>query len=195
MGPSRRSTHDFRAIVARAAELVPATSASASPSPRAAHGHPCLRPPRSGASGSSRPFARPARFLTLARRGRPTTSPPPRRRPGDRERFMDASSPTVDHMQRSLDYCRKTLDLRRPLARLIKQRSARPRYTHPIPAMPRVAALLFFPLISPRKPSARGPTLPQGRRIRPRHPPHPSPNTAAAATINQSENRIQRNPR
>lgn len=151
--PLGEGTHDFKAIVARAAELVPANvRIYCKPiTARPPDHHPCLRSglleqvvPRCARSRDL------ARFLTLARRGRPYDKPHLLADvAGDRERFMDALKvQQLDHMQRSLDYCRKTLDLRVSAGAASKPRSARPPiYTHPIPAaMPRVAALLLFPL-------------------------------------------------
>ena len=53
------------------------------------------------------------RFLALAKRGRPYDKPHLMADvAGDRERFMEALKlQQLDHMQRSLEYCKKSLDL------------------------------------------------------------------------------------
>lgn len=113
--PLGEGTHDFKAIVARAAELVPSNvriyckPITARP--------PTVIPVYDPAFWNKWfPRARSrdlARFLTLARRGRPYDKPHLLADvPGDRDRFMDSLKvQQLDHMQRSLDYCRKSLDL------------------------------------------------------------------------------------
>ena len=54
-----------------------------------------------------------ARFLALAKRGKPFNEPQVLEDVnGQRDRFMDALKiQQLEHMERSLDYCRKSLDL------------------------------------------------------------------------------------
>lgn len=122
--PLGEGTNDFKAIVARAAGLMPANvriyckPITARP--------PVLIPVYDSAFWSQWfPRARSrdlARFLALARRGRPYDKPhlvadvAP-----DRERYMDALKlQQMEHMKRSLDYCRDVLGLG------VRWRGARP---------------------------------------------------------------------
>jgi sugar phosphate isomerase/epimerase len=113
--PLGEGTNDFRALVARAAEIIPAgvriycKPITARP--------PVVLPVYSDEFWSkwfprarSRDFAR---FVALARRGRPYVKPHIEADiPGLRDKYMDALRlQQLEHMQISLEYCRKTLAL------------------------------------------------------------------------------------
>ena len=112
--PLGEGTVDFKAIVARAAEILPQVHIYCKPI--------TARPPvvlpvyseefwnKWFPRGRSRDFSR---FLALARRGKPYDKPHVEADiPGPRERFMEALKvQQLEHMERSLDYCRKTLNL------------------------------------------------------------------------------------
>jgi sugar phosphate isomerase/epimerase len=113
--PLGEGTVDFKALVVRAAEILPA-SVHVYCKPITA------RPPVVLAVYSDEfwkrwfPRARSgdfSRFLALARRGRPYDKPQVVADvPELRERYMDAlKSQQLDHMERSLGYCRKSLGL------------------------------------------------------------------------------------
>jgi sugar phosphate isomerase/epimerase len=113
--PLGEGTVDFKALVARAAEILPAgvyiycKPITARP--------PVILPVYSAKFWTTwfpRARARDlARFLALAKTGRPYDKPQiVADVTGERERYMDALKiQQLDHMERSLDYCRKTLDL------------------------------------------------------------------------------------
>jgi sugar phosphate isomerase/epimerase len=112
--PLGEGTVDFKALVARAAEILPPVHIYCKPI--------TARPPVVIPVYSDEfwtkwfPHARSrdlGRFLALARRGRPYDKPHMMADlPEVRDRYMDALKiQQLDHMQRSLDYCRKTLDL------------------------------------------------------------------------------------
>jgi 3-oxoisoapionate decarboxylase len=113
--PLGEGTVDFKAIVARAAEILPANvyiyckPITARP--------PVVIPVYSEEFWSKWfPRARSrdlGRFLALARRGRPYDKPHIEADvTGARERYMDALKvQQLDHMERSLEYCKKTLGL------------------------------------------------------------------------------------
>jgi sugar phosphate isomerase/epimerase len=113
--PLGEGTNDFKAIVARAAEILsPAVHIYCKPI--------TARPPvvlpvydnefwtKYFPRARSRDLAR---FLALAKRGRPYNQPHITEDvTGQRDRFMDALKiQQLDHMERSLVYCRKSLDL------------------------------------------------------------------------------------
>lgn len=113
--PLGEGTVDFRALVARAAEVMP-------PGVRVYCKPITARPPVVLPVYSeewwSRWFPRArardlGRFLALARRGRPYDKPHLTADvPELRQRYMDAlKAQQLEHMERSLQYCRKTLDL------------------------------------------------------------------------------------
>jgi sugar phosphate isomerase/epimerase len=113
--PLGEGTVDFKAIVARAAEILsPAVYIYCKPI--------TARPPvvlpvytnefwiKYFPRARSRDLAR---FLALAKRGKPYDQPHVMEDvAGQRDRFMDALKiQQLDHMERSLEYCRKSLDL------------------------------------------------------------------------------------
>jgi 3-oxoisoapionate decarboxylase len=112
--PLGEGTVDFKALVARAVEVLPPVSIYCKPI--------TARPPvvlpvysddfwtKWFPRGRSRDFGR---FLALARRGRPYDRPHLTADvPDQRERYIEALKvQQLEHMQRSLDYCRKSLDL------------------------------------------------------------------------------------
>ncbi len=113
--PLGEGTVDFKALVARAAELIP-------PGVRIYCKPITARPPvvlpvySEEWWGRWFPRARApdlARFLGLARRGRPYDKPHLTADVPDlRDRYMDAlKAQQLEHVERSLDYCRATLDL------------------------------------------------------------------------------------
>lgn len=112
--PLGEGTVDFKAIVARAAEIMPQVYIYCKPiTARPAVVLPVYSDefwtkwfPR----GRSRDLGR---FLALARRGRPYDKPHLMADlPEVRERYIEALKvQQLDHMERSLAYCRKTLDL------------------------------------------------------------------------------------
>jgi hypothetical protein len=112
--PLGEGTVDFKALVAKAAEILPAVSIYCKPiTARPAVVLPVYTDefwtkwfPR----GRSRDLSR---FIALAKRGRPYDKPHLLADvSGDRERYMEALKvQQMDHMQRSLDYCKKNLDL------------------------------------------------------------------------------------
>jgi 3-oxoisoapionate decarboxylase len=113
--PLGEGTNDFRALVARAAEIIPADvhiyckPITARP--------PVVLPVYSDEFWTTWfPRARSkdlGRFLALARRGRPYLKPHIEADlPEVRDKYMDAlKSQQMEHMQISLDYCKKTLGL------------------------------------------------------------------------------------
>jgi sugar phosphate isomerase/epimerase len=113
--PLGEGTNDFRALVSRAADILPqgvhiyCKPITARP--------PVILPVYSDEWWSKWfPRARSrdlGRFLALARRGRPYLKPHLEADvPEIREKYMDALKvQQMDHMQISLDYCRKTLGL------------------------------------------------------------------------------------
>jgi sugar phosphate isomerase/epimerase len=112
--PLGEGTVDFKALVGRAAEILPSVHIYCKPI--------TARPPVTLPVYSAQfwttwfPRARSrdlARFLALAKRGRPYDKPHLTADvPEHRERYMDALKiQQLDHMQSSLDYCRKALDL------------------------------------------------------------------------------------
>lgn len=112
--PLGEGTVDFQAIVARAAEILPQVHIYCKPITARP---PVVIPVYSGEFWSKWfPRARSrdlARFLALARKGRPYDKP---HLLGDvngvRERYMESLKlQQMEHMEQSLDYCRKTLDL------------------------------------------------------------------------------------
>jgi sugar phosphate isomerase/epimerase len=112
--PLGEGTVDFRALVARAAEILPPVHIYCKPItgrppvviPVYSHDYWTKWFPRARASDL-------ARFLALAKRGRPyekaeLTADVPQLR----DRYMEGlKQQQLAHMQQSLDYCRKTLDL------------------------------------------------------------------------------------
>jgi len=112
--PLGEGTVDFKALVARAAEILPPVHIYCKPI--------TARPPVVIPVYSDEfwkkwfPRARSrdlGRFLALAKRGRAYDRPHIMADvPGERERYMEALKiQQLEHMQRSLDYCRKALDL------------------------------------------------------------------------------------
>jgi sugar phosphate isomerase/epimerase len=112
--PLGEGTIDFKALVSRAAEILPAVHIYCKPI--------TARPPVVIPVYSNEfwtkwfPRARSrdlGRFLALARRGRPYNQPHILADlPETRDRYMDALKvQQLDHMERSLQYCRKGLDL------------------------------------------------------------------------------------
>jgi hypothetical protein len=113
--PLGEGTNDFKAIVARAAEIL-------SPSVYIYCKPITARPPvvlpvytnefwtRYFPCARSRDLAR---FIALAKRGKPYDKPHVMEDvTGQREKYMDALKiQQLDHMDRSLEYCRKSLDL------------------------------------------------------------------------------------
>lgn len=112
--PLGEGTNDFRAIVARAAEILPPVHIYCKPITARP---PVVIPVYSGEFWSKWfPRARSrdlARFLALARRGRPYDKPHLLADVnGVRERYMDGLKvQQLEHMSRSLEYCRQTLQL------------------------------------------------------------------------------------
>jgi sugar phosphate isomerase/epimerase len=112
--PLGEGTVDFKALVARAAEILPPVHIYCKPI--------TARPPvvipvyseefwsKWFPRGRSRDLGR---FLALARRGKPYNQPHLMADlPEVRDRYMDALKiQQLDHMERSLEYCRKTLNL------------------------------------------------------------------------------------
>lgn len=113
--PLGEGTMDFRALVAKASEVIPAGVYI--------HNKPItLRPPvvlpvytdefwsKWFPRARSRDFGR---FLSLAKKGRPFAKPHLEADlPGVREKYMDAlKTQQLEHMESSLDYCRRTLGL------------------------------------------------------------------------------------
>jgi sugar phosphate isomerase/epimerase len=113
--PLGEGTVDFKALVARAAEILP-VAVRAYCKPITAR-PPVVLPVYSEEWwGKWFPRARArdlGRFLGLARRGRPYDKPHLTADVADlRERYMDAlKAQQLEHMERSLDYCRTALDL------------------------------------------------------------------------------------
>lgn len=113
--PLGEGTNDFKAIVARAAELV-SPSVHVYCKPITAR-PPVILPVYDTAFWTKYfPRARSrdlSRFLALAKRGKPFNEPQVLEDVnGQREKYMDALKiQQMDHMERSLDYCRKSLDL------------------------------------------------------------------------------------
>ena len=113
--PLGEGTNDFKAIVAKAAEIL-------SPSVYIYCKPITARPPVTLPVYSNEfwtryfPRARSrdlARFLALAKRGKPYDQPQVMEDvPGQRDKYMDALKiQQLDHMERSLKYCKTTLDL------------------------------------------------------------------------------------
>lgn len=112
--PLGEGTVDFQALVARAASLLPQVHIYCKP----ITARPPVVIPVYDAEFWQRWFPRArsrdlGRFLALARRGRPYDKP---HLMGDmtgvRDRYMDALKlQQLDHMERSLEYCRRRLDL------------------------------------------------------------------------------------
>jgi 3-oxoisoapionate decarboxylase len=112
--PLGEGTVDFKSIVARAAEILPQVYIYCKPI--------TARPPvvipvysdefwsKWFPRGRSRDLAR---FLALARKGRPYDKPHLLADvSGEREKYMEGLKvQQLEHMKRSLEYCRKTLDL------------------------------------------------------------------------------------
>jgi sugar phosphate isomerase/epimerase len=112
--PLGEGTVDFKAIMSRAAQIMPPVFVYCKPI--------TARPPvvlpvysdefwtKWFPKGRSRDFSR---FLALARRGRPYDKPHLMADvPEVRDRYIEALKvQQMDHMERSLEYCRKTLDL------------------------------------------------------------------------------------
>ena len=113
--PLGEGTNDFKAIVARAAELV-SPSVHIYCKPITAR-PPVILPVYDNAFWTKYfPRARSrdlSRFLALAKRGKPFNEPQVLEDVnGQREKYMEALKiQQLDHMERSLDYCRKSLDL------------------------------------------------------------------------------------
>ncbi|HWB98275.1 MAG TPA: TIM barrel protein, partial [Bryobacteraceae bacterium] len=112
--PLGEGTVDFRALVARAAEILPPVHIYCKP----ITGRPPVVIPVYSHDYWTKWFPRArardlARFLALAKRGRPyekaeLTADVPQLR----DRYMEGlKQQQLAHMQQSLDYCRKTLDL------------------------------------------------------------------------------------
>ena len=114
--PLGEGTVDFKALVARAAELMPAERHGSTASPSRPVPPSCCPCTPEEWWGQWFPRARArdlGRFLGLARRGRPYDKPHLTADVADlRDRYMDAlKAQQLEHMERSLDYCRTTLDL------------------------------------------------------------------------------------
>lgn len=111
--PLGEGTVDFKALVARAAEILPAVRIYCKP---ITGRPPVVLPVYSDEfwkwfpRGRSKDFAR---FIALAKHGRPYQKAEVTADvPGLRETYMDAlRRQQLDHMEQSLDYCRKALDL------------------------------------------------------------------------------------
>ncbi|MFN7925626.1 MAG: sugar phosphate isomerase/epimerase, partial [Bryobacteraceae bacterium] len=113
--PLGEGTNDFKSIVAAAARVIP-ESAYIYCKPITAR--PAVVLPVYSDDFWSKWFPRArsrdlGRFLALARRGRPYDKPHVLGDLNDvRDKWMDALKPQqLEHMERSLNYCRKTLDL------------------------------------------------------------------------------------
>jgi hypothetical protein len=112
--PLGEGTNDFKAIVARAAEILPRVHIYCKPITARP---PVVIPVYSGEFWTKWfPRARSrdlARFLALARKGRPYDKPHLLADVnGVRERYMDGLKvQQLEHMSRSLEYCRQTLHL------------------------------------------------------------------------------------
>jgi sugar phosphate isomerase/epimerase len=112
--PLGQGTVDFKKLVARAAEILPTVNIYCKPITARP---PVVIPVYSDEFWSKWfPRARSrdlGRFLALARRGRPWDKPHLMADlPEVRDRYMDALKvQQMDHMERSLEYCRKSLDL------------------------------------------------------------------------------------
>lgn len=112
--PLGEGTIDFKALLARAAQILPPVNVYCKP----ITARPAVTIPVYKTEFWTKWFPR-ARardlgsFLALARRGRPYDKPHLMADlPGVRDRYMDGLRvQQLDHMQRSLDYCRKDLDL------------------------------------------------------------------------------------
>lgn len=113
--PLGEGTVDFKALVARAAEIIPA-DVNIYCKPITAR-PPVVLPVYNDEFWKKWfPKGRSAdlgRFLALARRGKPYDKPHVTADvTGAREKYMDSLKPQqLDHMERSLQYCRKSLDL------------------------------------------------------------------------------------
>ena len=112
--PLGEGTVDFKALVVRAAEILPPVHIYCKP----ITARPPVVLPIYSPEFWSKWFPRArsrdlSRFLALARKGRPYDKPHIEADvTGQRERYMDALKiQQLDHMQRSLEYCRKPLDL------------------------------------------------------------------------------------
>ena len=112
--PLGEGTIDFKAIVARASQLLPSVYIYCKP----ITGRPPEVIPVFKDEYWSKWFPRArtsdfARFLTLAKRGQPySKGQVTADTPELRDRYMDAlKRQQLEHMERSLDYCRKQLDL------------------------------------------------------------------------------------
>jgi 3-oxoisoapionate decarboxylase len=112
--PLGEGTVDFKALVARAAEILPAVHIYCKP----ITARPPVVLPVYSKEFWSKWFPRArsrdlSSFLALARRGKPWNQPHIEADvPEVRDRYMDALKiQQFEHMRVSLDYCRKTLDL------------------------------------------------------------------------------------
>ncbi len=113
--PLGEGTNDFKAIVAKAAEIL---SASVYIYCKPITARPPVTLPVYSQEFWTKYFPRArskdlARFLALAKRGKPYDKPHVMEDVnGQREKYMEALKvQQLDHMERSLDYCRKGLDL------------------------------------------------------------------------------------
>ncbi len=112
--PLGEGTVDFKALVARASQILPPVSIYCKP----ITARPPVVIPVYSAEFWNKWFPRArsrdlARFLALAKRGRPYDKPHLTADvPGLRERYLAAlQAQQMDHMERSLDYCKRVLDL------------------------------------------------------------------------------------
>jgi sugar phosphate isomerase/epimerase len=112
--PLGEGTVDFRALVARASQILPPVHIYCKP----ITARPPVVIPVYSAEFWNKWFPRArsrdlARFLALAKRGRPYDKPHVLADvAGARERYMEALKvQQMDHMERSLDYCKRVLDL------------------------------------------------------------------------------------
>ena len=112
--PLGEGTVDFPSLVARAAQILPPVNIYCKP----ITGRPPVVLPVYSDEFWSKWFPRArsrdlARFLVLAKRGRPYDKPHITEDvPGQRERYMPAlTRQQLEHMEQSLAYCRNTLDL------------------------------------------------------------------------------------
>jgi sugar phosphate isomerase/epimerase len=112
--PLGEGTVDFKTLVARAAEILPSVYIYCKP----ITARPLTVIPVNSEEFWKKWFPRArsrdlSRFLTLARTGRPYDKPHVEADvPGAREKYMDALKiQQLDHMERSLQYCRKVLAL------------------------------------------------------------------------------------